>query len=177
MPSATMRRPAFTTLTHAECWKLLGRLHVGRLAFFNHGVVDIEPVNYVAKDSWLFLRSRRGTKLEVFTHHPYVAFEADEVRADVDWESVVAHGTVYMLSAKSIGIDHAVYERALRALRSYVPAAFTRDDPTPSRTVVYGIHVDHVTGRRAMRARHRSRHAPQRRVIDAGRHYEIRAPS
>lgn len=151
MPSPTIRRAVFSALDEAEAWEVLARNHVGRLAFFNHGVVDIEPVNYVAEDSWLFLRSRSGTKLEVFAHHPYVAFEVDEIKSDLDWQSVVAHGTVYLMSASSVGVDRVVYERAVRALRSYSPAALRTGDSVPSRTVVYGIHVDRITGRQAGR--------------------------
>jgi nitroimidazol reductase NimA-like FMN-containing flavoprotein (pyridoxamine 5'-phosphate oxidase superfamily) len=158
----------FSALDEVACWDLLARNHVGRLAFFNHGVVDIEPVNYVLEDSWLFLRSRHGTKLEVFAHHPYVAIEVDEIRSDLDWQSVVAHGTVYIMSAKALGVDHVVYERALRALRSYMPAALTAADPLPGRTVVYGIHIERVTGREGGRhARPRRRARPMAAVATA----------
>lgn len=151
MPSPTVRSPVFSALDDAESWELLRRCHLGRVAFFNHGVVDIEPVNYVADDSWLFLRSRPGTKIEVFAHHPYVAFEVDDVKSDAEWQSVVAHGTVYLMSDKAVGVDRVVHDRALRALREYDPATLTPRDPVPSRTVVYGIHVDKITGRQAAR--------------------------
>ena len=45
MRSPTLRRPMFAALDDEACWDLLARNHVGRLAFFNHGVVDIEQVN------------------------------------------------------------------------------------------------------------------------------------
>lgn len=159
MPSSAVRRAVFSVLDDTEAWALLARNHVGRVAFFNHGVVDIEPINYVLEDSWLFVRSTGGTKLEVFTHHPYVAFEVDEIVSDAQWQSVVAHGTVYLMSAKSVGVDKVVYDRALRALRSYSPAALTSKDPVPARTMVYGIHVEKVTGRRAGRHTRRAARA------------------
>jgi nitroimidazol reductase NimA-like FMN-containing flavoprotein (pyridoxamine 5'-phosphate oxidase superfamily) len=149
MPSRTTRQPRFTVLTPEECRALIGRNHVGRIAFFNHGVVDIEPVHYAAADSWIFVRSAEGTKLEVFAHHPYVAFEDDEIDATFDWRSVVAHGTVYLMSEDGIGVDRVVFERAVRALRSFIPATLATNDPTPARRRIYGVHVDRMTGRRA----------------------------
>lgn len=148
MPPRKLRKPVFAALSADECWALLGRNHVGRLAFFNHGVVDIEPVHYVAAlDAWLFVRSAEGTKMEVFAQHPYVAFEVDEIDAMFDWRSVVAHGTVYLMSEHGVRTDRIAFERALRALRSFIPATLEQDDPTPLRRRVYGIHVDRLTGR------------------------------
>lgn len=147
MPQTSPRKPKFAALTEDECKAVLARNHIGRLAFFNHGIVDIEPVHYVANGAWLFIRSAAGTKVEVFSHHPYVAFEVDEVDAPFDWRSVVAHGTVYMLSERGVGVDRLEFERALRALRSLVPTAMRKDDPTPFRRQIYGVHVDQITGR------------------------------
>jgi nitroimidazol reductase NimA-like FMN-containing flavoprotein (pyridoxamine 5'-phosphate oxidase superfamily) len=148
MPQRKLRKPVFAALSTDECWALLGRNHVGRLAFVNQGVVDIEPVHYVAAlDAWLFVRSAEGTKMEAFAHRPFVAFEVDEIDAMFDWRSVVAHGTVYLMSERALHVDRLAFERALRALRSFFPATMTKDDPTPFRRRVYGIHVDRVTGR------------------------------
>jgi uncharacterized protein len=148
MPTPQPRQPVFAALSDDECWALLTRNHVGRLAFFNDKVVDIEPVHYVAaNNSWLFVRSAEGTKMEMFEHHPYVAFEVDEIDATFDWRSVVAHGTVYLMSEDSVRADRVVFDRALRSLRSFVPTTLTKGDPTPFRRQVYGIHVDRVTGR------------------------------
>jgi uncharacterized protein len=148
MPSQKkLRMPVFAALSTDECWALLGRNHVGRLAFF-HGAVDIEPVHYVAAgDKWLFVRSAEGTKIEAFAHHPYVAFEVDEIDGTFDWRSVVAHGTVYLTSERASHVDRILFDRALRALRAFLPATLTKDDPTPFRRQVYGIHVDRVAGR------------------------------
>jgi len=140
-------KPRFAALTDDECTALLVRNHVGRVAFFNHGVVDIEPVHYVANGDWLFLRSAAGTKIDAFSHQPYVAFEVDEVDGPFDWRSVVVHGTVYLLSERGVRVDRLAFERALRALRSVAPTTLGTKDPTPFRRQVYGIHVNSLTGR------------------------------
>ena len=79
-----VRKPVFTALTDQECRAVLSRNHVGRVAFLNDGVVDIEPVHYAAANSWIFVRSAEGMKLEAFAHSPYV----QEVRVV---ETVIFH--------------------------------------------------------------------------------------
>jgi hypothetical protein len=54
-----------------------------------------------------------------------------------------------MLPQDGAPIEQQEFERALDALRSIMPDALTKDDPTPARTVVYGLHVDRMTGRMA----------------------------
>lgn len=142
--------PEFTVLTTDECWSVLERNHVGRIAFLNQGVVDIEPVHYVANDLWVFARSAEGAKLEAFGHHPYVAFEVDEVADTFDWCSVVVHGTVYLMSQQGNRADRLAFERALESLRSFIPGTLADADPTPLRRTIYGIHADRLSGRRAV---------------------------
>ena len=151
------RKPVFSTLTDAESRTLLGRNHAGRVAFLSGRVVEIEPVHYVLDDGWLFARSAEGLKLDAFAHNPYVAFEVDEIEGTFDWCSVVAHGTVYVMSNDDGRVDEPQLERALDALRSFIPEALTSDDPTPYRRTVYGIHIDKLQGRRAEQRRRSSR--------------------
>jgi len=142
-------KPVFAHLTSAECDEVLRRNHVGRIAFLNDGIVEIEPVHFVASNSWVFMRSADGTKLEAFAHLPYVAFEVDEVDATFDWRSVVAHGTIYVMAEHGGRFDREAYRHSLTALRSFVPETLTEADPTPFRDTIYGLHVDRMTGRMA----------------------------
>jgi nitroimidazol reductase NimA-like FMN-containing flavoprotein (pyridoxamine 5'-phosphate oxidase superfamily) len=142
-------KPVFSTLSEDEARGVLARNHLGRLAFMNANRVDIEPVSYVASEAWLFMRSAGGAKLDALAHSPYVAFEVDEVKSAFDWRSVVARGTIYLMSDDGRYVDHTIVDRAIEALRSFQPQAFRDDDPTPLRRMVYGLHVDHVTGRKA----------------------------
>lgn len=153
-----MRVPSFRDLTGAEAEELLRRHHVGRLAFLRDGAVDIEPIHYVFNDGWVFGRTGQGTKFESVEHRPWVAFEVDEVRALFDWRSVVVHGTIYVLSEEGAPLEREEFARALDLLRTLVPEALTADDPTPARTIVFGLHVDRMSGRAAeMQAVRRAR--------------------
>jgi len=160
-------RPQFHVLTRDDCIATLARNHVGRIAFVRNGRVEIEPIGYVADDHWIFFRSAYGTKIESLTHNPFVAFEVDHIEGPFDWESVVVHGTVYMLPEDGGPIEKQQFERAVAALRVVAPDTFTPRDPTPTRQIVYGLHVDAIDGRMATtseapnpRARQPQRTAP-----------------
>lgn len=149
MAPSNKQKPVFSSLTDDEARSVLARNHVGRLAFMNANRVDIEPVSFVASDSWLFMRSGGGAKLEALAHNPYVAFEVDEVKSAFDWRSVVARGTIYLMTDEGRYVDHTILNRAIEALRSFQPDALLEDDPTPFRRTVYGLHVDVLTGRKS----------------------------
>jgi nitroimidazol reductase NimA-like FMN-containing flavoprotein (pyridoxamine 5'-phosphate oxidase superfamily) len=141
-------RPAkFSELTRDECNALLERNHVGRIAFSYHDHVDIEPIHFVYENEWLYCRTAEGTKLRTLAHNRWVAFEADEVSALFDWQSVVVKGALYLLEAG--GSQAETYDHALKMLRTMSPDLFSAEDPAPMRKVVFRIHADQVTGRQA----------------------------
>lgn len=144
--------PQFLILSEADCRDVLQRNHVGRLAFINGTSVDIEPLGYVFRDNWLFLRSAYGAKLEALAHNPFVAFEVDEAKGPFDWRSVVAHGTIYLLPSDGAPLERREFDRAVQALRTVLPRTLTKDDPTPAREIVYGLHIDRLEGRMAQSA-------------------------
>lgn len=142
--------PDFRGLPLAECQEILRRHQYGRLAFTFHDRVDIEPIHYVYEHPWIVARTGEGTKLTVLTHHPWVAFEVDEVEAMFSWRSVVVKGTVYMLDGG--GADAAMREQAIAIYRRLLPAAFTPADPLPGRGLLFHIHIDEYHGRGASQA-------------------------
>lgn len=136
---------------------MLARNHVGRLAFRVGERVTIQPLGYVARDNWLFLRSAYGAKLEAISRDPFVAFEVDEIDGPFDWRSVVVHGTIYMLSLEGGPIEQREAQRALEALRSAMPDAFSESDPVPDREILYGLNVHELSGRMAQSSADSSR--------------------
>lgn len=140
---------AYRDMSRDECVRLLERLRVGRLAYSFKDRVDVEPIAYAWDVDTLFLRTGPGVKLDTLKKNPWVAFEIDEVRGLFDWESVVVKGTVYFLRAAGSEFDQATYQRGLRALRRIEPRFGTADDPLGERTMLFRIHVDTISGRRA----------------------------
>lgn len=143
----TTSRLIFADLSHAFAYAMLKRLHVGRLAYSLHDRVDIQPVNYVFDDGWIVGRTQVGSKLSTLTHNPWCAFEVDDVRGLFDWDSVVARGSFHILDPEQGSVDR--YRRALTVLRELIPGTLTADDPAPERSILFGVHVDEMTGRSA----------------------------
>lgn len=141
--------PSFRELTRAECDEILARNHIGRVAFTFHDHVDVEPIHYVYADGWLNGRTAPGAKIAVLRHHPWVAFEVDEVEGLFDWRSVVVHGAVHMPDPDGSPLDREAYRQTLVHLRTLVPSALRASDPVPKRYLAFRIHVDHVNGRAA----------------------------
>src|SRR5205814_9349091 len=146
---ASTAMPTFRALSRSECDELLKRNHVGRVAFTFHDRVDIEPVHYVYADGWLHGRTAPGAKIAVLRHHPWVAFEVDEVDGLFDWRSVVVHGVVHMPDADGSPADRAAYASTLSHVRELVPEALGPGDPAPTRFLASRIHVDDLRGRAA----------------------------
>ena len=146
---ALTTRPTFSELPRQDCVELLRRSHVGRIAFAFHDRVDIEPISYVYSEDWLYGRTSPGTKLATVRHHPWVAFEVDEIEGHFDWRSVVLHGAMYLLEADGGDRERETYAKALELLRRVDAEALTAGDATPFRTTIFRIHIDDMVGRRA----------------------------
>jgi uncharacterized protein len=142
-------RPSFSELTRDHAVALLERNHVGRIAFSFHDRVDVEPIGYVFRDGWLYARTSPGTKLSTVHHHPWVAFQVDEIESPFDWKSVVVHGTIYFPDPARGAHDQQEHDAAVAILRTIDPSAFTERDLTPQRQQVFRIHADNITGRQA----------------------------
>jgi nitroimidazol reductase NimA-like FMN-containing flavoprotein (pyridoxamine 5'-phosphate oxidase superfamily) len=143
------RSPSFRELSRADCDALLTRNAVGRIAFSFRDRVDLEPVHYIYANGWLHGRTTPGTKLATLRHHPWVAFEVDEIHGLYDWQSVVVHGVVHIPDPDGSPSDREAYNASLEQIRRLVPTALGPEDPTPSLRVLFRIHPDAVTGRAA----------------------------
>lgn len=146
----TSSRPVrFRELERPEIDEILARNHIGRIAYTTGEDVFIAPVHYVYDDPWIYGRTTRGEKLAVTRAHWRVAFEVEEVEGPLDWRTVVVRGGLYVLDPEGGPSDREAWERALRAVHSVFPEAFTDADPVPFRSILFGIAVQHVTGREA----------------------------
>jgi uncharacterized protein len=64
-------------LNEDECWRLVEKAEVGRLAVAVAGEPEIFPVNYVLDGRVLLFKTAEGTKLAALTISSRVAFEVD----------------------------------------------------------------------------------------------------
>jgi uncharacterized protein len=144
------QKPVVHVLDRAECEALLASQHVGRLAFSFRDRVDIEPVHYVFYAGTIYGRTQYGTKVDVLSHHPWVAFEVDKVESMFRWRSVVVHGRVEFPDPLGSPVDRDKYAEGVEAFRTLLPTAFTDEDPTPGRDLVFVLPVHELSGRAAM---------------------------
>jgi nitroimidazol reductase NimA-like FMN-containing flavoprotein (pyridoxamine 5'-phosphate oxidase superfamily) len=88
-----MSSPDTVHLTDTECWDLLARHVVARLAVDVGGRPDIFPINYVVDDGSIVFKSGAGTKLAGAVLGRHVAVEIDGLDIDGSVWSVVVKGT------------------------------------------------------------------------------------
>lgn len=82
----------FESLDEAECWRLLASPGLARLAFLQpDGSPDIRPVNHVAHDRLIYLRTAADSKLVALAADSRAAFETDG-EDDLTYWSVVVQG-------------------------------------------------------------------------------------
>lgn len=81
-------------LTRRQCLDLLERVRVGRLVFTEDALPAVQPVNFRLWHDDVVIRVAGGPKLVAATDHQVVAFQADELDADLHtgWSvTVVGH--------------------------------------------------------------------------------------
>ncbi|MFC8304545.1 pyridoxamine 5'-phosphate oxidase family protein [Specibacter sp. NPDC057265] len=86
-------------MSAAEAWKFLEHTHLARLALSVANVPDIFPINYLAHEGKLLMRTNPGTKLAELTINDSVALEIDGVAESEAW-SVVVQGTARVLESQ-----------------------------------------------------------------------------
>lgn len=85
-------RFATEVLTEAECWDLVSRTVVGRLAVCLDGRAHIFPINFVKDADSIVFRTASGTKLSAAARNHHVAFEIDGFQSEqgLAWSVIVA---------------------------------------------------------------------------------------
>lgn len=147
------------TMTHlstAECWDLLEHETLGRLALIgDHDMPDVFPVNYLAHEGAIYIRTAHDSKLVRIVTHPVAAFEIDGAEGALLW-SVVVRGGIQRLK------DEAEIERVgVGRLPSWSP----RHKP-----YVLKLTGQIVTGRRFAKAEHSAPRHPARPAPAASEH-------
>ena len=71
------RRARWRELTRSECFELLSREHLGRVAVVDEQGPIVFPVNFVLDRHMVVFRTDEGTKLDAAARGSQVAFEID----------------------------------------------------------------------------------------------------
>lgn len=87
-----------THMTTAECWDRLEQETLGRLALIgDHDVPDVFPVNFIAHEGAIYIRTAHDSKLVRIVAHPVAGFEVDGEKDGQLW-SVVVRGSIARLT-------------------------------------------------------------------------------
>jgi nitroimidazol reductase NimA-like FMN-containing flavoprotein (pyridoxamine 5'-phosphate oxidase superfamily)/osmotically-inducible protein OsmY len=146
-PSSLDMAPALGTLEAGKCEELLKRQNVGRLAFALQDRVGIVPVHYVYDEGWIYGRTEPEGKLVPILRNRRVAFEVDEIRGMFSWQSVVVHGSFYLIEPDAGEKEKAAHDKAVQLLRRILPTTLGKADPVPFRDQLFRIAVSEITGR------------------------------
>ena len=88
-----------TEMTEADCWEMLRRHELGRLAYRDGDTVQIAPLNYAVQGRSIVFRTAEGSKLSAIRDHNDVAFEIDET-TDEAAMSVICRGRAVELTGE-----------------------------------------------------------------------------
>ena len=108
-------------LSAEECWTLLAKDGIGRLATAvidratGNPAPDIFPINFHVFEQRILFRTAPGTKLIDLTTQPAVAFQTDGHHGNAHW-SIVARG-----AARRMMFDSDIQESGILDLQSTVP--------------------------------------------------------
>jgi nitroimidazol reductase NimA-like FMN-containing flavoprotein (pyridoxamine 5'-phosphate oxidase superfamily) len=144
-------------LTQEQCRDVLARAHLARLACARADQPYVVPVSftYDPAANCLFSFSAVGKKIEWMRENPKVCLEIEDIDDQFHWTTVVVFGRYDEIDDSPEQIDSR--RRALDLFQQraewWLPGAAKVGDREHHSVVVYRIHVNAVTGRRAARDR------------------------
>lgn len=144
-------------LTAAECREVLGRASHGRLGCARADQPYIVPFFFYldASEDCLYSFSTLGQKIDWMRGNPKVCVEVDEIVDQFNWTTVVAFGRYEEVrdSRQDTDARQRAYQlfqhRSAWWLPGLAKLASGDEHHTP---IVYRIHLERLTGRRAARA-------------------------
>lgn len=80
-------------LTYIEIEEVLQDQVIGRIGCCLNGAAYIVPVHYAYSDPYVYAYSLEGKKIDIMRQNAEVCFEVDEIKALLNWKSVIARGT------------------------------------------------------------------------------------
>lgn len=109
-------------LTGQECFELLARAHLGRVALVDAQGPAVFPVNFVLDRHMVVIRTDEGTKLDIASRGARVAFEVD------DSDPATRSGWSVLIRGEAIEVTDPAEVNRLRELplRPWAPGAKSR---------------------------------------------------
>jgi nitroimidazol reductase NimA-like FMN-containing flavoprotein (pyridoxamine 5'-phosphate oxidase superfamily) len=144
-------------LTPEQCRDVLSRTHLARLACSRADQPYVVPISvtYDAESNCVFSFSTVGRKVQWMRDNPKVCLEIDDVEDQFHWTTVVVFGRYDEIgdSAEHRDVRHRALHLFQQRSEWWLPGGAKVGDRDHHAIVVYRIHIDSVTGRRAARER------------------------
>jgi nitroimidazol reductase NimA-like FMN-containing flavoprotein (pyridoxamine 5'-phosphate oxidase superfamily) len=144
-------------LSTAECHEILGRASLARLACARDDQPYVVPISFAfdAASNCLFGFSAVGRKVEWMRTNPLVSVEIEDVADRFHWTTIVIAGRYEEITdaPEQGGLRQRALELFAPRREWWLPGAARLGPHEHHAVVVYRIHIDTVTGRRAARPR------------------------
>jgi uncharacterized protein len=142
-------------MSRQECSDLLARLEAGRLACARENQPYIVPIYFAYEPDRLYGFATLGRKIEWMRSNPLVCVQADTVVSDNEWASVIVLGRYEELpdtpEYSTVRLQaQALLEKRSLWWRTGYAAAQTRHKSGRSIPIFYCIHIEEMTGHRAI---------------------------
>ena len=139
-------------MTAQECWTMLGRNNLARLACARDNQPYVVPVRVDLDGEFLYGYATLGRKIEWMRTNPLVCLEYEEVTSPRQWGSLVVFGRYEELPSTP---DHQHARQVAEQLFQkhpmwWEPATVPLGGDARRTPIVFRIHVDSVTGRRTI---------------------------
>jgi nitroimidazol reductase NimA-like FMN-containing flavoprotein (pyridoxamine 5'-phosphate oxidase superfamily) len=139
-------------MTSGECWTMLARNNIARLACARDNQPYIVPLRVDLDGQFLYGYTSLGRKVEWMRTNPLVCLECEELTSDRVWATLVVFGRYEELprtpeheEARQVA-DRLFQKRVMWWEPATVPLAGQERHPP----IVFRIRIDSVTGRRTV---------------------------
>ena len=144
-------------LTSEQCRDILSRTHLARLACSRADQPYVVPISFIydAESNCVFSFSTVGKKVQWMRDNPKVCLEIDDVEDQFHWTTVVVFGRYDEIddSAEHRDVRHRALHQFQQRSEWWLPGGARVGEREHHAIVIYRIHIDSVTGRRAARDR------------------------
>ena len=143
-------------LTPTQCAEVLQRNNVGRLGCSKEGQPYVVPISFSfdRERGCVYSFSTVGQKVLWMRENPLVCLEIDDIQDQNHWQTVVIFGRYEEIQDSPEVAEARQRAEALFQQRSewWLPAAAKVGSRERHAVVVYRIHIDRISGRRAARS-------------------------
>jgi uncharacterized protein len=152
-------------MTQKECGGFLASASLGRLGCSLDNQPYVVPINFVYEPDYIYVLSTFGQKTEWMRANPKVCLEVDEITNQSQWISVIANGHYQELPEPQYTVEREHGRKLLGKRYHWWQSALAErqlklgDDSIAP--FFFRIHIDSMTGLRAIGESAESGKAPQ----------------